>query len=191
MVRKLPLIPTIIVLAAVAAMVALGFWQLQRKDWKEALIARFEVSQALSSEAPWPADATKNEATLYRYSSFDCTRVLSFSSNAGRSAVGRLGWSHEARCVTARGREAMVALGWSSDPRSPEWRGGPVAGFVAPAGESIKLIATPPKAGLEQLAAPDPRAIPNNHLAYAVQWFFFAATALVVYGLALRRRRRE
>ncbi|HNJ47416.1 MAG TPA: SURF1 family protein, partial [Novosphingobium sp.] len=30
--------------------------------------------------------------------------------------------------------------------------------------------------------------IPNNHLSYAVQWFLFAATALVIYGLALRKR---
>ena len=45
-----------------------------------------------------------------------------------------------------------------------------------------------PLAGLEPLAAPDPRDLPNNHLAYAGQWFFFALTALVIYILALRRR---
>ena len=38
------------------------------------------------------------------------------------------------------------------------------------------------------MAAPDPRDLPNNHLAYAGQWFFFALTALVIYILALRRR---
>jgi len=32
---------------------------------------------------------------------------------------------------------------------------------------------------------------PNNHLSYAIQWFFFAATALVIYVLALRKRWRE
>ena len=49
----------------------------------------------------------------------------------------------------------------------------------------------PPQAGLTQLAAPDPRDVPNNHLSYAVQWFLFAVTALVIYGLALRKRWRE
>ena len=30
--------------------------------------------------------------------------------------------------------------------------------------------------------------MPNNHLAYAVQWFLFALTALVIYAIALRKR---
>ncbi len=41
------------------------------------------------------------------------------------------------------------------------------------------------------MAPPDPNDLPNNHLAYAGQWFFFALTALVIYWLALRRRWRE
>src|SRR3546814_16512540 len=36
--RRWPLIPTLLVLAAVAVMIALGVWQLQRKSDKEALI---------------------------------------------------------------------------------------------------------------------------------------------------------
>ena len=63
-----------------------------------------------------------------------------------------------------------------------------VAGIIAPAGEGIRLIADPPQAGLEPLAMPDPADLPDNHLAYAGQWFFFALTALVIYVLALRRR---
>lgn len=189
--RSIPIVPTVVVLAAVATMIWLGVWQLQRKEWKEALIARFEQSQAMSSDVPWPADGSEHEAALYRHSGFDCARVLEMDSTAGRSANGQPGWAHQARCRTAGGGEALVAIGWSRDPRPPKWDGGEVAGFVAPAGEGIRLIAAPPQAGLEQLAAPDPRDVPNNHLAYAVQWFFFAATALAIYALALRRRRRE
>ena len=35
-----------------------------------------------------------------------------------------------------------------------------------------------------------PRAadLPDNHLAYAGQWFLFALTALVIYGLVLRQK---
>jgi surfeit locus 1 family protein len=33
--------------------------------------------------------------------------------------------------------------------------------------------------------------VPNNHLAYAVQWFLFAAVASVIYVLALRWRGRN
>ena len=68
------------------------------------------------------------------------------------------------------------------------WRGGPVTGIVASAGKGVRLVAAPAQAGLAPLAAPDPANIPNNHLSYAVQWFAFAATALVIYVLALRRR---
>ena len=37
MMRRLPVIPTIFVLAAVAVMVALGMWQIQRANWKHEL----------------------------------------------------------------------------------------------------------------------------------------------------------
>ena len=50
------------------------------------------------------------------------------------------------------------------------------------------IVADPPLAGLIANARPDPRDIPNNHWSYAIQWFAFAATALIIYALALRRR---
>ena len=84
-----------------------------------------------------------------------------------------------------------MAIGWSQDPRSPEWSGGEVGGFIGPAGKGVRLVAAPAQAGLQQLAAPDPNDVPNNHLAYAFQWFFFAITALAIYWLALRRKWRE
>ena len=40
MTSKLPIIPTIIVLAAVAAMIGLGVWQLQRLGEKRLLFAQ-------------------------------------------------------------------------------------------------------------------------------------------------------
>ena len=49
-------------------------------------------------------------------------------------------------------------------------------------------VADPPLAGLEANGVPDPSEIPNNHFAYAIQWFLFALTALVIYGLAVRKR---
>ena len=52
-----------------------------------------------------------------------------------------------------------------------------------------RLVADPPVAGLQPMARPDPGDLPNNHLTYAGQWFFFALTALIIYVLALRRRR--
>jgi surfeit locus 1 family protein len=67
------------------------------------------------------------------------------------------------------------------------WAGGKVTGWIAP---GPKLIADPAQAGLAANARPDPNDIANNHLAYAVQWFFFAFVALVIYAIALRKRWR-
>jgi cytochrome oxidase assembly protein ShyY1 len=63
-----------------------------------------------------------------------------------------------------------------------------VVGTIAP---GPRLVADPPLAGLEANERPDPSEIPNNHLSYAVQWFLFALTALVIYAVALRRRLRD
>jgi surfeit locus 1 family protein len=67
-----------------------------------------------------------------------------------------------------------------------------VTGEIAPGGTfGGTLYAAQPPAGLQPLAPPDPSDVPNNHLSYAVQWFFFALSALVIYVLALRKRWRE
>ena len=47
MIRRLPVIPTIIVAAAVALMIGLGVWQLQRAKWKEGLLARYAEAETL------------------------------------------------------------------------------------------------------------------------------------------------
>jgi cytochrome oxidase assembly protein ShyY1 len=52
------------------------------------------------------------------------------------------------------------------------------------------LIAEQAPEGLKPVAPPSVEDVPNNHLAYAVQWFFFAAVAAFIYVLALRRRTR-
>src|SRR5205823_12604763 len=42
MTRRLPITATLIVALAVAVMIGLGVWQLQRAKWKETLLARYE-----------------------------------------------------------------------------------------------------------------------------------------------------
>ncbi|WP_374405957.1 SURF1 family cytochrome oxidase biogenesis protein [Pelagerythrobacter sp.] len=187
MIRKVPIIPTIIVLAAVGTMIALGFWQLDRRAQKEALLARYAEAQATSAAVAWPGNEAAAERALFHHARLDCERVLSVTPRAGTSVDGRKGWANIARCAIGGGAEADVAIGWSVEPEPAAWQGGPVEGIVAP---GPRLVVGQPPAGLAQLAAPDPADIPNNHLAYAGQWFFFALTALVIYVLALRRKRR-
>jgi surfeit locus 1 family protein len=96
-------------------------------------------------------------------------------------------------------------LGTSHDPRAETgWSGGRVSGYVAhaPDGRSLiqsafdhrpqamMLVADRPAPGLDPNASPDLDAIPNNHLAYAVQWFLFAAIAVIIYVMAVFRRNR-
>lgn len=190
--HRLPLLPTLLVAAAAATMIALGVWQLQRAEWKAGLIARYSRAQATSASVPWPRDEAAMERSLFRWSGFTCERVLGIRTSAARSATNESGVAQIARCEIDGGGEAEVALGWSLPTREVEWGGGEVAGVIAPGGEYGGILqAARPPAGLSPLAPPDPDDLPNNHLAYAGQWFFFALTALAIYALALRKRWRE
>jgi surfeit locus 1 family protein len=185
--RRLPIIPTLIVAAAVAAMIALGVWQLRRAEWKADLLARYGQAQTMSSNVPWPRTEGELERSLFRWSGFDCRRVLGVRTSAATSAEGAKGVAQIARCAIDGGGEAEVALGWSLPAREVRWAGCEVSGIIASGGVLHAAQVAP---GLEPLAPPDPNDLPNNHLMYAGQWFFFALTALVIYVLALRRRNR-
>jgi surfeit locus 1 family protein len=188
--RRVPILATLIVVLAVATMIALGLWQLARLNEKEAQLARYARAQAMSPVVAWPSAPEDVDDALYRQSQVDCVRVLSIDTLAGRSASGETGWAHIARCVLPGGGTAAIALGWAREPMRPQWTGGRVEGFIGPYRAGAQLVASPPQAGLEQLARPDPRDVPNNHLSYAVQWFLFALTAVVIFVLALRKRWR-
>lgn len=188
MTRTIPIIPTIFVTVCMGIMIALGFWQLGRADEKDAMLIRYQSISADEPAVPYPADDTEMEAMLYRATAIDCPTVTNMRSTAGTNAVGVKGWAHVAKCALEGERTAEVALGWSRDPNAPDWGGGAVTGVLAPGG---KIIADPALADLGPLAKPDPADLPNNHLAYAGQWFLFALTALIMYSIALRRRAKS
>lgn len=185
--RRFPFFATLLVLLAVAVMVSLGLWQLDRMREKGALLGHYASAHGSSAPVAWPATEDAAQTALYRRSRLLCMRVTSRSAIAGANARGETGLAQYVECLLPDGSEAKVVLGWSRDPAErTAWDGGEVQGVIAP---GPRLVADPPLAGLEPNGLPDPSQLPNNHLAYAVQWFFFAATALVIYGLALRRRR--
>ena len=186
---RFPIVATLVVLVAVGIMLRLGFWQLERLHEKEALLARY----AAHGSNPWPVAYPTNEAELrddlYRRSRVDCQGLSGWEAISGRNAKGEPGFAHETLCAIEPGKTAYVVVGWSRDPQSPKWQGGVVNGRIAPRGKAgSRLIADPPIAGLQASARPDPGDVPNNHFSYAVQWFLFAATALVIYGIALAKR---
>ena len=60
-----------------------------------------------------------------------------------------------------------------------------------PAPVWIRLRAQNPPLGELPIPVPPPTLSDGPHLSYAFQWFFFSAGAAAVYGLILRRSRRE
>ncbi len=206
--KRLPVLPTLVVGLAVAAMIALGVWQLQRATWKEALIARYTANRSLPPIA-YPPLGPVADTALFRKSSVTCLRVASWRTEGGSSASGQGGYRHIADCVTGGGEGpgALIDLGVSPDPaRKPAWTGGTVDGIITtkPGHASLiggltgkspvlrpMLVATTPVPGLSASAPPSVENISNNHRAYAVQWFVFAAVALIVYAFAVAARMRK
>lgn len=188
--RRIPVIPTLIVLVAVAVMLRLGFWQLDRMHQKDALLAQYARAGSLSADVRLPADKAEREGVWFRHTVFECMAGGDTKPMAGHNQRGETGWAQWGECRSADGRAAAeVNLGWSQTPSTVRFEGGTIRGMIAPDGPlGARIVADQPLAGLEASARPDPNDIPNNHLSYAVQWFLFAATALVIYGLALRKR---
>lgn len=210
--RQLPILPTLVVLVAAGIMVALGVWQLGRAEEKAALIARYEANEELpviEGFAPFsnrnPAspnvvqdfDRSYLESVEFRRVKLNCPTPSNWQAVSGRHANGASGYVHMFECESfnwglADDQEVDVAVfvvvGWSRLVDPVDWSGGEVTGIFAPLGDDYKVVASWPLAGLEPLAKPDPRDLPNNHLAYAGQWFFFALTALVIYWLAMKKR---
>jgi surfeit locus 1 family protein len=205
MIRKLPLIPTIIVALAVTAMIALGVWQLQRKSEKEALIALYAANREKPAIS-YPPMGPVADSAMFRKSSANCLQVVGWQSGAGKDSEGRSGIRFIAQCKTggAEGPGLILLAGVADRPDlKPDWKGGVVNGLIVtePDKRSLlqkalgrdvvlrpMLIASEPVAGLRAPAQPRPEDITNNHLAYAIQWFLFAGAALIIYLLALRRR---
>ncbi len=198
--RRIPLIPTLVVGMAVAAMIALGLWQLlDRLPAKEAHIARLAKNPTLPAVA-FPR--FPDDSLLFRRTSAFCLEPVDIR----RAGAGSAGYRLIATCRTgAEGPGFQVQLGTTRDPLGKvDWRGGKVSGWISHAPDSRPLIATlfdrrlqdmlliadTPAAGLTANTPPDVAAVPNNHLAYAVQWFLFASIAAIIYAIALRRRAR-
>ncbi|WP_010214734.1 SURF1 family cytochrome oxidase biogenesis protein [Sphingomonas sp. PAMC 26621] len=201
--KRVPVFATILVALAIVAMVALGVWQLGRRADKAALLAHYARNVTLPPVA-FPAIPI-DDGLLFRRSSALCLEPVSFAIEGGRNARGGTGWRQIAQCRTgAEGPGFTVQLGFGKDPHAkPSWKGGPVRGYISHAPDhqpliaglfgsaapkTLMLVADPPLAGLDPNPQPDLSAVPNNHLAYAVQWFIFAAIAAIIYALALRRR---
>jgi len=195
MIKRLPVVPTLIVLAAVALMIALGVWQLQRAKWKEGLIARYAAADRLPPIAFPAAPLHKDELPLFRHATGVCLRIVGHRAIGGENRVGEPGYVHIVDCVTGgEGPGMSVEVGWSKDPNAKvNWAGGPVSGVIAPDRvHRMRLVAASAPPGLEPSKVPDVTSVspvtPAGHRGYAATWFGLALIALVTYVLAVRKR---
>ena len=200
--KRLPILATLIVAAAIAVMIGLGVWQLQRAEWKERMLAELATAPSRPAVDLDPLLARGGDAPgdlAFRRALVSCTaRDAVPTLRAARSLDGASGFGVFIPCRPPAGGWAdriEVNAGWTlqADYRTPITLAGITAGTIGtvePDGPIILTAATPAP-GLAASAAPAIADIPNNHLMYAVQWFFFAITAGLIYLLALRRRRRS
>jgi surfeit locus 1 family protein len=179
---KLPVIPTLLVVA---------------------LLAQYAAA-AGKPEMAFPRGTTSAEY-LFRKAGGMCLEPVTETVESGRNMKGESGWRHIIACRTgAEGSGMIVDIGWSRDFKTKSgWRGGPVSGTISQAPDhrsilertlgngaapSLMIVSTVAAPGLEPSSPPRLEDIPNNHLAYAVQWFLFAGIAVLIYGIALWRR---
>ena len=205
--HRVPVIPTLVVALAVATMIGLGFWQLARLKQKEAALGIWRANMTLPQTA-YPAMNPSDQRYLFRTLSANCLRVTGWQVTGGRTRDDQPGWRHIATCASgAEGPGFLVDAGVTRDPHARiDWKGGPVSGRATYEPDSHSFLTrlaakTPPlrlmivaeqaAPGLTPSRPSDPSSVPNNHFAYAVQWFFFAGVAVIIYTLALRKRWRE
>ena len=201
--RDLPvLIASLCVLLMVPVLLGLGAWQLNRAQWKDALLARLEANTVLPA-VPLPAQAV-DAGWAFRAVDVECERwdVPGGYSASARNRQGQPGFGHVLLCRRTAGPPLAVNIGWSA--RAPAR-----LQYLAPLPQTVRGVLVPtqresiaaagalpfvlyadPGLGLPASQAPDAGSIPDNHLSYAVQWFSFAFILLVIYGLFIRQWRR-
>ena len=201
--RRLPVVPTLVVAAAVAVMIALGLWQLLiRAPEKDRALAQFAAAAAQPAVDldPLMARAADPPNLAFRRVLVTCrARGEEPDLRGGRSrdgaGGGAGGYSYFVPCrpgADGLAGRLVVNAGWSPLPDQDRriTLDGLVAGTLGSDVPGRPLILTSAEAvpGLVASAAPSIDQIPNNHRAYAFQWFFFALVAAVIYVLALKRR---
>jgi cytochrome oxidase assembly protein ShyY1 len=197
MTRRL-LVPTLLVVAAVALMVGLGIWQLKRASWKEGVLARYAVAEKLPPIIFPTAPMRSDQLPLFRHATGVCQRVVGHRAIAGENQAGDPGYVQILDCTTgAEGPGMAVEVGWSNNPNAKvNWAGGPVSGIIVPDRYSrMRLVAASSPPGLQPSRTPDVKSAtavtPAGHRGYAATWFALAAIAVVIYILAMRKHLNE
>lgn len=205
--RRLPLAATLLTLVAVPCLIALGIWQLERREWKHALIARLEAASTMPpvSAHDFYRAMIGEEDLQYRRAEIDCRpgRVAPYDIKGGTSADEQGGFLILVDCndpVRHRKPDLVVVAGWTIRPDAVKTLDldTSFAGTLiehpygnAPGRPQFMLIPTTAVPPLQPSRIPVPGDLPDNHMSYALQWFSFAITLLVIYTIYVRRWRAD
>lgn len=200
---------TVLALLALAILLGLGTWQVQRLHWKEGLIATIRERRALpplpvARLAELGPDADHRRATVT--GRFDPEHALRFGSAA---RDGRIGARLLRPLTLASGETLLVDRGWIDEseslatlaaPAAPatvsgvlRWHGHARQGWFVPDNEASAGrwywwdLAGMARAVGRELSPfvlepqTDRVDLPNNHLGYAITWYGLAAGLVAVY----------
>jgi len=197
--KRVPVLATLVVAAAVLAMIGLGVWQIQRAAWKERLLAQYAAAEAMPAVDLDPLldnDPAGLPPLSFRRALITCHAAnVAPEVRAGRSASDVPGQVYLIPCrpgAAGLAGRIRVNAGWADRPDAARRLSlaGIVAGRLSVVDRDGPVILTAATAAppLAPSSPPSLDSIPNNHRFYALQWFLFAAAALIIYLLALRRR---
>jgi cytochrome oxidase assembly protein ShyY1 len=200
---RIPIIPTIITAVGVLILCALGRWQLERREWKRDLIASLEAAGTLPPVSPveFRRAMAGQISVQYRRAEISCHAgdKRPYDLRPGSSAGGTSGFFVLVSCRPNDQPPDIVAVaGWTRRADAKDMLltlDHELAGVViekpygdAPDRPRFMLIPDTAIAPLERPRQPSPADLPDNHLAYAGQWFGLAIALAAIYGLWLRRR---
>ena len=211
--RRPTILTSVSALLALAIMVGLGVWQLERREWKEALLATIDARLQVLPE-PLPAHPAAD---------WEFRRVLVEGPVAGgqwfrfpgRTKDKDVGDALALLLQREDGTYVAVEYGWVGfnaplppvplvlavegilrQPQSP--------GLFTPANDPAhnawyqvdpammaQAVGLDPAKALPQYVKPSDWApsLPNDHLQYAITWFSLAGTFFVIFVLFHRRKR--
>ena len=179
-------------------MIGLGVWQLKRAQ-VEGAAARADTRRPRSCRRSLarPCRCSDDQLPLFRHATGVCLRPSASARSPARIAAGETGYVADHRLRDRRRRAGDERRGRLVEEPECEGRTGPAdwsAGSSCPTGvPGMRLVAASAPPGLE----PSRRRrrigsrSPGRPSRLCVQWFSFAAIALVIYGLALRKRLRR
>src|SRR4051794_15040493 len=119
MIRRLPVIPTIVVAALVVGCIWAGMWNLGRVHVHRAELQKAQAASRLPPVTFPTTPIRDQQLPVYRFASGNCLRAVHRRTDVGESQSGEPGFAIIFDCATgAEGPGMSVQVGWSKNPNA-------------------------------------------------------------------------